>query len=218
MSHLLMASATAFEIAPLLKHFKVVNDKNPAHIQYGFMHHRVDVLITGVGMVNMAFAMGQVAGSSFDIAINPGICGSFSTSLPSGSVVHVTTDMFSELGAEDGRSFLTLEQLNLGTSVYHALPYETPFLKTLPRVKGITVNTVHGRDESIAEIVDRLHPDVETMEGAAFLMAVSRYNIPGLQIKAVSNMVERRNRDSWDIPTAIARLNESLLTILKEIE
>jgi hypothetical protein len=42
---------------------------------------------------------------------------------------------------------------------------------TLPRVNGITVNTVHGNQDSIARVVDRVKPDVESMEGAAFMYA-----------------------------------------------
>ncbi len=44
-------------------------------------------------------------------------------------------------------------------------------LASLPAVSGITVNTVHGRDQSIAAVTARLAPQVESMEGAAFMYA-----------------------------------------------
>lgn len=91
-------------------------------------------------------------------------------------------------------------------------------LKNLPPVSGITVNTVHGNSDSIKKVVRRFHPDIETMEGAAFFYACSQQKIPCLQIRAVSNYVAMRNKSAWNIPLAVKNLNETVIKILDEIQ
>jgi futalosine hydrolase len=63
-------------------------------------------------------------------------------------------------------------------------------------------------------ISERYHPDIETMEGAAFFYVCSRENIPFLAIRAVSNKVELRNREKWNIPLAINNLSEKFGELL----
>ena len=82
-------------------------------------------------------------------------------------------------------------------------------IEKLPKVNGITVNTSHGNDPSIKKVVDRFHPIVESMEGAAFMFACENERIPYVQIRAVSNFVEKRNKDKWNIPLAIENLNKN---------
>jgi nucleoside phosphorylase len=78
----------------------------------------------------------------------------------------------------------------------------------LPAVTGITVNTVHGNVRSIARVVERLAPDVESMEGAAFMYACLVSGVRFVQVRAVSNVVEKRNRGAWRIGEAVAALND----------
>jgi len=217
MADILIATATPFEIAPFVATLQPLDQVNPFLARYHYRGRRISVLTSGVGMVNMAFAMGQLHGATVDYAINAGICGSFRETLTKGTTVTVAVDHLAELGAEDDGAFLRLEDLNLGDSVYRANPFETPTIKALPAVTGITVNKVHGRDASIAQITARLNPDVESMEGAAFFRACNYYGFRSLQLKTVSNRVERRNRNAWDVPLALANLNSTLLSIINEL-
>ena len=69
-----------------------------------------------------------------------------------------------------GSQFLSPAEIGL-----HVLTtIETPAKTKLPSVSGITVNTVHGDDKSISQIVHRLNPQVETMEGAACMLACQK--------------------------------------------
>lgn len=181
-------------------------------------HRHIEVLVTGVGMVATAARTAQaLARTRYDAAYNFGVCGAFDRSLAPGTVVHVLSDRLPELGAEDGDEFLTLQDLGLahddGVLVNEAPP-AVAALRALPVVRGITVNTVHGRDESIAAIVHRLAPQVESMEGAAFAYACTISGVPYAQVRAVSNVVERRNREAWRLDLAIRNLNDAALRIL----
>ena len=188
--------------------------------------HSVDVLVTGVGMVATATWCSQaLVRERYDLALNLGLCGSFDRALDLGSVVHVITDRFSELGAEDGDAFLSIHQLNLLAEneppfVNGRLVNENPpsgdTLASLPGVNGITVNTVHGREQSIAAVTERYAPQVESMEGAAFMYACLVHGQRFAQIRAVSNLVERRNRAAWKLPEAIKSLGATTLRMLSE--
>jgi futalosine hydrolase len=79
------------------------------------------------------------------------------------------------------------------------------------------VNKVHGAEMSISATAAKLNPQLESMEGAAFFYACSQFSLPSIQIRAVSNYVERRNRDQWNIPLAIDNLNQFLCTFMKDL-
>jgi len=177
----------------------------------------VEVLVTGVGMVaTAAWCSRALTKERYDLALNVGVCGSFDRSLPPGTVVHVVTDRIAELGAEDGEAFLTPDELNLAaeSQVGNPAPPVIDALRALPAVSAITVNTVHGHERSIAAVVERFRPQVESMEGAAFMYACLIHGVAFAQVRAVSNMVERRNRAVWKTAEAIARLRETALSIL----
>jgi futalosine hydrolase len=181
--------------------------------------HHLDVLITGVGMVaTAAHTARALTARHYDVAFNFGVCGSFDSAVALGTVVHVTTDRLSELGAEDGDRFVPFEVLGfdgMTVIINDAVPANVA-LRELPSVTGITVNTVHGHEPTIAAVKDRFRPQVESMEGAAFAYACSLSGVPYAQVRAISNMVERRNRKAWRLDLAIGNLNDVALRIIEQ--
>ena len=178
----------------------------------------IDVLITGVGMVATAAQTSRaLARARYDLALNIGVCGSFDRALAPGSVVHVVSDRIAELGAEDDNGFLTLDDLELpGEPVFvNAAPPANAALLRLPSVSGITVNTVHGNERSIEAVLRRFAPQVESMEGAAFMYACLISGVPFAQVRAVSNIVEKRNREAWQMGEAIGSLGRAAHSILE---
>jgi len=179
----------------------------------------VDVLVTGVGMVSTAARCARaLALTRYDLALNVGICGSFDRALAPGSVVHVVRDHIAELGAEDNDEFVTIEAIRLPAewTFVNSAPPPLAALQALPAVNAITVNTVHGNERSIAAVMERFRPEVESMEGAAFMSACLISNVTFAQVRAVSNIVERRNRGAWRVAEAIERLAEATRRILAE--
>jgi futalosine hydrolase len=214
---ILIVAATRPEIAPLLARMHSMPAGSTFVDSYTHGAHDVDVLITGVGMVATAASCARaLTRTPYDLALNLGVCGSFDQFFDPGTVVHVLSDRLSELGAEDGERFLTLAELDLpGESEFvNADPPSNPEIEQLPTVTGITVNTIHGSNNSIAAITERLSPQVESMEGAAFMTTCLMQQVPFAQIRAVSNIVERRNRTAWKMAEAIGNLNAAALRIL----
>jgi futalosine hydrolase len=218
----LLVAATELELAPLVGRLTPVSHSLEPWTTFTHASHHVDVLITGVGMVATAAWCARVlAGQRYDLAVNLGVCGSFDP----GSVVNVTADCVPELGAEDDQQFLTVQQLGLldpdappfkGGRLVNPTPGSNRVIAELRAVTGITVNTVHGNVESIARVVERFQPDVESMEGAAFMYACLVSGSRFAQVRAVSNMVEKRNRAAWKLTEAVAALNDVGLRLIEQ--
>src|SRR5476651_2622337 len=98
---ILLVSATGAEIASLA---------GKPHVPGG---HEIDLLTTGVGMVATAARCSRaLMQANYGLALNAGVCGSFDRAIGPGTVVHVAADRISELGAEDGDAFLTIQQMH----------------------------------------------------------------------------------------------------------
>jgi futalosine hydrolase len=208
---LLLVAATKLEIEPAIHHFGLEGD------QICSQCHDIKLLITGVGMVATAYALGkELAASDYDLAINAGIAGSFDPSLKIGETVIVNEDHFAELGAENNEVFLPIDVMGFGESSVQPLKSEVK-LNALKQVKAITVNTVHGNPKTIQSIIERLSPHIESMEGAAFFYSCSQAGLPSIQLRTVSNAVELRNTANWNIPLAINNLNYELIKLIESI-
>jgi len=170
------------------------------------------VLITGVGMVNTAIQLTKsLIDTQYELVLNMGIAGSFSNDILIGDVVEVVEDNFSEVGYEEQNKFSKFSDFNIKTL------YEVEGKTSLKKVKGITVNKVHGRLDTINEIKNRIDVDIETMEGASIFQLSEEFNIPCLQIRAISNMVGIRDKDTWDIQLAVENLNLEVEKILHKL-
>lgn len=224
---ILVVSATEPEIAQLLPKPAGSSEKDLRLRTCAHASHEIHELTTGVGMVATAAWCSRVLSQNhYDLALNFGICGSFDPAIAIGQVVHVISDCVAELGAEDGDGFLTMQELGLVDA--HEFPFKngrlvnfhppaSATLDVLVPVNGITVNTVHGKLDSIAAIGRRLKPQVESMEGAGFMYACMIHEVPFAQVRAVSNIIERRNRAAWNVPAAIGNLTKVAQSILEEI-
>ncbi len=192
----LIVAATHAEIAPSISLL------NGHHISY---------VITGVGMLATAHALTKALyRNKPSYVLNIGIAGSFSPNLAIGSVVEIVQDTLSELGAEEEDGFITMDELGFGSSSWPKRPIEG-IETNLTKVEGITVNKVHGNTFSIQDIQQRL-PSIQTesMEGAAVFYVCAEEQIPCIQVRAISNFVEVRNKSSWNIPLAVQNLHHWL--------
>ena len=222
--HILIVSATPFEILPLHKYLEnEFESKEENNYAKGELH--VQILVTGVGQMLTAFALGSVLSQhKFDLLINAGVAGAFDQNLALGTVVQVVSEQFGDLGAEDrDGSFLDIH--GMGLIAGNEAPFQDGKLVNvnsqnfdfLPKVSGLTVNKVHGEESSIQRIQEKYAVQVESMEGIAFFYAALMSEIPFLEIRSISNYVEARNRESWELGLAIDHLNQVLIAILERL-
>ena len=221
---ILVVAATWTEIEPLVAKLPGASDSGARLQRCRYRGHDVDVLAAGVGMVATAAWCSQaLTRTAYDLALNFGVCGTFDRAIELGTVVHVIADRIAELGAEDCDAFLTIQELHLleddefpftHGELINGNPPANAALRRLPTVTGITVNTVHGNLRSIAAVNARFSPRVESMEGAAFMYACLVHRVAFAQVRAVSNVVEPRNRASWRMSDAVDNLRDTALSIL----
>ncbi|NOZ45565.1 MAG: futalosine hydrolase [Chlorobi bacterium] len=220
---ILLVSATLEEINPFLKKCKTISQKEN-FIECLYANIKIDFLITGIGMPFTVFHLTKhLSGNIYSLIINTGIAGSFKKNIEIGSVVHVINDSFSDLGIENEQEFLTIFEENLYS--LNTFPFtngelinknfiNNPVIDKIKWVKGITVNKVHGSQKSIEAVINKFNPDIETMEGAAFFYVCQSLALPCYQIRSISNMVESRNKDNWNIPLAINNLNKIIHNVI----
>ncbi len=218
---ILIVSATHFEILPLLEKLPT-KFKQESDVLYKNEEHEIRILITGVGLMHTAFALGyEFSSYRPDLAINAGLAGSFDRNIKIGTVVNVTAELQADLGVEERDGRFT-DMFELGLIDQNQKPYINGRLYNtdingfdfLPAVRGISVNKVHGTTVSIEKIIEKYQPDVESMEGAAFFFSCLQAGVPFMEIRAISNYVEPRNRENWSIPLAIDNLNRTLLDLI----
>jgi futalosine hydrolase len=185
----------------------------------------VSLLITGVGSMATSWAMTKWLSSNLkpDLVINIGIAGSFSTDISIGDVVVPVSDCFADAGLETGNGFITLEEAGLADPdrfpftrgrIVAENKYIASALTFLKPAKAITVNSATGSEITIERLLKKYNPDIETMEGVTFFYICSGGKLPFLALRSISNRVEPRNKDKWDIPLALNNLSEKLREFL----
>jgi len=220
---IVIVSATSFEIAPLLKHLED-HSKKSSFLDFQYNNTTIIPLVTGVGALQTAFAMARLKGmEEVDVVFNLGLAGTFKNH-KLGEVVEVISDKFADLGVEEADGSFT-DVFEMGLTDEAAYPYVNGWIENskqkyttgLKGVKGITVNKVHGTTASVESIETKYNPDVESMEGAGFFYASKMLDVHTHQIRAISNRVEKRNRENWKIQEAIDNLNEYFINFLDQI-
>jgi len=214
----LIVSATEHEVKPLLK------GKQVEHGSLVALSPEVSLLVTGVGAAATAF---HLAKALFTLPItqvvNVGVAGAYDKSIELGSVVTIECDTFADYGADDKGSFLS--QFDLGLASPNGFPFINgwmhwdwlntfPAANHFPLVKGVTVAKSSGSSALIEQIEKLYTPQVETMESAAVFYACLQAKVPFLCLRSISNWVEPRNRERWDMPLAISNLAKAINEVL----
>jgi len=189
---------------------------------------QVDLLITGPGVVATTFGMTKtLENNDYQLAINIGICGSLDKTMRPVKLINIVSDQFGDFGIEDSNELIPAFSTGLfpKQSGIHSKgvlkstnKLNISSLKAIPKRNGITVQKVHGSTKSAREAYNRYGPVMESMEGAAFFYVANQYQIPSLQIRAISNMVEKRNRKAWKVEDAIDALAGYVSLLLLDLQ
>jgi len=224
---ILIVASSNSDVKQLADKMDFVQKINPNYITYKYGTLSVDILITGIGSVFTTYNLTKaINANSYELLINVGIAGSFDYFLEQGFVVNVVQDQFADLGIEENNKFYTLSEKELMNENLHPFNkeilkykgnYEIDEVDALIPVKAITVNTMISDQESIDRLKTRFNPEIITTEGAAFFYVCLLEKIPFLQIRAISNYVEIRKVENWNIPLALKNLTLSIIEIFDEL-
>lgn len=220
---LLLVAATEAEIGPFLEQLRASWQRREGDV-YTRGDLELHVGITGVGLVAATWSLGRLLQQQqFGFAVQAGIAGAFNRQLAPGDTVVVEREL-SDLGAEDHEHFKDI--FELGFALPDAFPYSGGalvnntlpeyFLSGLPRVSSLSVQTVSGRESTVQFRSSRWRCDIESMEGAAFHYAMLQSGVPFAQLRSISNYVEPRNRERWQIGKAVGALNAHLSAVFSD--
>ncbi|EHJ47804.1 futalosine nucleosidase [Solidesulfovibrio carbinoliphilus subsp. oakridgensis] len=189
------------------------------------------ILVTGVGPVAAALAVGRVLGrheGAIGGLVNCGVAGSFDLAgVPLGGLVAATAEAFPEFGLRreagtDPRG-IGFPQLSLpgagGGPVFDRLPLAPEAAAgdmglSLPpgTLFGpcVTVAGVSGDAARAALLARRYGAACESMEGFAVGLAAAVAGLPFLELRTVSNRVGARPPEDWDLAGALAALGRAV--------
>ena len=79
----------------------------------------------------------------------------------------------------------------------------------------VTLSTCTGTLSRAHDLEERYHGLCENMEGAAAAQVAELHGIPWLEVRGISNIVEDRDVDKWDIPRAAHAAQKAVAQILE---
>jgi len=213
--NILITTATDFEL-------QIIQEKTES-----IEHHNLQFCALGIGCTATAYKLtSNIVCNDYDLILNVGIAGSFNKNLSIGDVVVVESEVFGNLGITYPDKFTTLfDEGLIGKNEYPfskgklVCPYLDKFdIKKIKHASGITVDAASGEQNQIERLKKMFDADIETMEGAAFFYVCFRENIPFLEMRAISNYVEPRDKSKWNIPLALNNLADVFFDFLNNLQ
>lgn len=157
-----------------------------------------------------------------DLLIHAGIAGVRKGAATIGEAVEIISDRYADIGAEDrDGSFLDMHYLGLwrnGDAPWSDGVFRQPSnwgMDGWRHLDAVTVHTIPGTAAHIDHLAGRYPFEVESMEGAAVFHLALHHDLPFLAVRGISNYLEPRNRESWDIPSALCAMAQATREFLR---
>lgn len=189
--------------------------------------HQISFFTTGVGMLATAVSLTDLLlKEKPDLIIQTGIAGTFDHSLSLGEVVVIRNEIIADMGVEENNVWkdifdLQLQDANEYPFKNRSLP--NPHLRKLnflhlKEADAISINEITTGKKRIEQFISKYHPVTESMEGAALHYVAAKFNIPFIQIRAISNHIGERDKKKWKLNEALGNLSEVLLNYLEQLK
>lgn len=180
--------------------------------------NRIITAICGFGPVEAAVRASQeIMKHKPDLVINAGIAGGFPDRTNPGDIIIGKESILADLGAESENGFLSVEELGFGRSRWTSNIAEKIDLHKAKSGQILTMSTVTGTEKTKVALAERYpYALAEAMEGAGVAAAADYASIEFLEIRTISNLIGPRNREGWDIDTALYSLTKAVQH-LKEV-
>jgi futalosine hydrolase len=183
---------------------------------------RVSVVLSGIGAVNTAYALTQYLATQPrpSLVIQTGIAGAYvPAGVAVGSVVLADTEIYGDLGVMTTSGWRPAEEIGIpivearGTHPprFNYFPLDPDLVARASAVGGsriartgpfLTLSQVTGVRTLGDELHERFGALCESMEGAAAAHVCALHDVPFLEVRGISNLIEDRNRPAWRIKEA----------------
>ncbi|WP_447640693.1 MULTISPECIES: futalosine hydrolase [Chitinophagaceae] len=178
----------------------------------------------GVGAVSATFFTQKYIGQHRpDIVVLGGIAGSFDKEITLGKTFLVRSEIQATIGVEENGIWKDVFDMGFADKnemPYHAGRLVNPFLDKyndfdLPLADSISVDEITTNTKRAQTYIDKYHPVLESMEGAAFHFVCLQIGVPFLQVRSVSNYVGERDKSKWNFKLALENLNENMVELVE---
>jgi len=191
--------------------------------------------ISGIGKTNAAHAATVLIEKfSPSFIINFGIGGGYpSSGLKVGDIAVAEKEIYGDEGVllKDGLHSLEVMGIPLlatrGRQYFNKFPADKRLSRKALKASGkvaccksgvfLTVSACTGTGKKAGELARKFGPLCENMEGAAIAHICRIYEIPFVEIRGISNMVEDRDKRKWDIKLAAENCQKAVLQFLEAL-
>ncbi len=186
--------------------------------------HSIKFHTHGIGLMMSTFHLSEIVQSKPDLIIQCGLAGTYHEYINIGETVIVENEILGDTGAQDHHKQLDLFELQLMN--VDEFPFKNrglkndyvTYLKTaFKKVTGLTVNLSSGNESTIQLRKSTYNADIETMEGAALHYVCLQKEIPFIQFRGISNLVEPRNKANWKMKEAIESYTNAITAFIHQI-
>jgi futalosine hydrolase len=195
------------------------------------------LVVTGIGAVNTAHALTRylVTRSRPSLVIQTGIAGAYvPAGIPVGSVVLANTEIYGDLGVITPDGWRPVEEIGIplieasGTrpARFNYFPFDDDLVARASAIGGslvartgpfLTLSQVTGVRALGDALYQRFGALCESMEGAAAAHVCALHDVPFLEVRGISNLIEDRNRPGWRIKEAADAAQSVALRLIENL-
>jgi futalosine hydrolase len=239
MNPVIITASTLMELSLLVEGTRAVPTEEFGHLRAfrGDLGGREVILaVTGIGKVNAACAATVLFERCTPaLVVNTGCGGAFhGCDLAVGDLAVAASETFADEGVLTPQGWRGLDLIGIpvfqgaGERIFNRIPLcEKLSVDALrfARENGfrcelgpfLTVSTCSGTTSRGELLLRRFSGICENMEGAALAQVALIYNLPFMEVRGISNMVEDRDMTRWDLKKAVGEVQRFLLTYLASV-
>ncbi len=239
---ILAITATAFEQETLRSSISHSTTRTFAHrvrTEGKLGSRRVTLIETGIGAVNTAQALTAALESCRpDFVLQVGVGGAYAGSqLNVGDLAVATEENDGELGILAPGGWLSADCIGIpvpsgNRNHYNTFPLDAVLARraemlirnvrpeAVPAVRSgpfVTVQQCSGLAARGNELAARFQAICENMEGAAAARVCALYDVPFIELRSISNLVEDRNTDAWKLPLASENAQRAARVLMENL-
>jgi len=180
------------------------------------------VVVSGIGPVNAAYGLTSYLATHPrpSLVIQTGIAGAYvPAGVPVGSVVLADTEIYGDLGVLTVGGWQPMESVGIPVvpavdgrpARFNYFPLDATLVARASMIGGsfitrtgpfLTLSVITGIRTFGDELHKRFGALCESMEGAAAAHVCALHDVPFLEVRGISNLVEDRDRSKWRINQA----------------
>jgi futalosine hydrolase len=229
-----LIAPTLVESRELTPGIKPLPDSADGVISKGFLHGK-SLLFShcGIGKVNAAHSVTLLLEYHLpDILILFGIGGGYAET-GIGDVAIAVSENYGEEGVltPDGwkpMEFTGFPLLKNDLEYFNTFPMDNKLSQLAVRASKdiglkvhsgnfITVSQCSGTQETGEMIRERFNGICENMEGAAVAHICAKYKVPMIEIRGISNLIEDRDLNRWNIPLAVSNCSKAVNEVIRRL-